>query len=191
MIAASPKSLTFSITIKSYKTGKDGNILAFKVPAHLPKFNCYSLVHWLAVGFGSGLSPKAPGTFGTLTAIPLYILAQHFSLFSYTITTLLGLLLGIWICDKTAKDFQVHDHPSIVWDEIIGYFITMFYAPVGWQWIIIGFILFRLFDIAKPWPISWFDKHVHGGLGIMLDDVIAGIFALISLQWLAWMSIMV
>ena len=90
--------------------------------------------------------------------------------------------MGVFLCDYTAKALNVHDHPGIVWDEIVGYFITMFMVPKSWLWIVIGFILFRVFDILKPWPISLADKKVHGGFGIMLDDVIAGVFALIIIQ---------
>lgn len=145
-------------------------------------FNPRSPVHWLAVGFGSGLSPKAPGTFGTLAAIPLYLLASNLTFSAYAVLTLLGLGTGIWICGKAAKDAGVHDHPAIVWDEIVGFFITMLFAPTHWFTITLGFIFFRIFDILKPWPIRWIDQRVHGGFGIMLDDVIAGIFALICLQ---------
>ena len=97
-----------------------------------------------------------------------------------------GFALGVWICDRTARDLGVHDHPAIVWDEVIGYFVTMITAPPGWVWIVAGFALFRLFDILKPWPIRWIDRHVHGGVGIMLDDVLAGVFAWLSMQLIIW-----
>ncbi|WP_211828026.1 phosphatidylglycerophosphatase A family protein [Kistimonas asteriae] len=139
-------------------------------------------VHFLAFGFGSGLAPKAPGTFGTLAAIPLYLLLSQLSLPVYVVVLVLASLLGIWLCGKTAKDLGVHDHPGIVWDEFCGYWLTMLAAPTGWLWIIVGFILFRLFDIWKPWPISLADKRVPGGIGIMVDDLIAGLYALIVMQ---------
>ena len=139
-------------------------------------------VHFLAFGFGSGLAPKAPGTFGTLAAIPLYLLLSQLSLPVYIVVLVLASLLGIWLCGKTAKDLGVHDHPGIVWDEFCGYWLTMLAAPSGWFWIILGFALFRLFDIWKPWPISLADKHVPGGIGIMVDDLIAGLYALIVMQ---------
>ncbi len=139
-------------------------------------------VHFLAFGLGSGLAPKAPGTFGTLAAIPLYLLLSHLSLPMYALVLILASLLGIWLCGKTAKDLGVHDHPGIVWDEFCGYWLTMLAAPAGWLWIIVGFILFRLFDIWKPWPISLADKRVPGGMGIMVDDLIAGLYALIVMQ---------
>ena len=139
-------------------------------------------VHLLAFGFGSGLSPKAPGTMGTLAAIPLYLLLQPLSLQLYLGVLVFSSLLGIWLCDKTSRDLGVHDHPGIVWDEFCGFWLTMTAAPAGFIWVTAGFALFRLFDIWKPWPIGWLDKKVHGGLGIMIDDLVAGGFALVSLQ---------
>jgi phosphatidylglycerophosphatase A len=133
--------------------------------------------HLLAFGFGSGLLPKAPGTFGTLAAIPIYLLMQPLSIWLYLLLVISGFLLGIWICDQTSKDLGVHDHSGIVWDEIIGYLLAMTFVPFGIWWVLIGFGLFRLFDILKPWPIGWLDKRVGGGLGIMLDDILAGLFA--------------
>ena len=143
-------------------------------------------IHCLAFGFGSGLSPKAPGTMGTLMAIPLYLLLLQLSPQGYLIAVALSFIAGVYICHVSAKDLGVHDHPGIVWDEFVGYWITMIAAPSGWVWIVAGFALFRLFDIAKPWPISWCDKHVHGGFGIMIDDVLAGLLALGVMQLLAY-----
>ncbi|MGL4206585.1 MAG: phosphatidylglycerophosphatase A family protein [Aeromonadaceae bacterium] len=142
-------------------------------------------LHWMAVGFGSGLSPWAPGTMGTLAAIPLYCLVMGWPLWAYGILLLVGCVAGVWICQAATDALGVDDHGGIVWDEIMGFGITMLAAPSGWLWILIGFLLFRLFDIIKPWPIRWFDRHLGGGLGIMLDDVVAGIFAWLSLQLLA------
>jgi phosphatidylglycerophosphatase A len=133
--------------------------------------------HLLAFGFGSGLAPKAPGTFGTLAAIPIYLLLQPLPLWLYLLLTLAGFIAGIWICEQTSKDLGVHDHAGIVWDEIIGYLLTMSFVPFSLWWLVIGFGLFRLFDILKPWPIGWLDRRVAGGLGIMLDDLVAGLFA--------------
>lgn len=139
-------------------------------------------MHWLAFGFGSGCSPWAPGTFGTLAAIPIYLLLQATSLWMYLLITTLMFLIGIWLCGETTKKLGVHDHSGIVWDEIVGYLVTMIAAPQGWLWIVTGFVLFRIFDILKPWPISIADKKVSGGFGIMIDDIIAGIFAFTALQ---------
>jgi phosphatidylglycerophosphatase A len=137
---------------------------------------------FLALGFGSGLLPVAPGTAGTLAAIPLYLLLQDLSLGAYLALVLVAVFGGILVCGYTATRLGVHDHPAIVWDEIVGYLITMTAAPADWLWVAAGFVLFRLFDILKPWPIGWFDRRVHGGTGIMLDDVIAGVFAAVMLQ---------
>ncbi|GAA3536986.1 phosphatidylglycerophosphatase A family protein [Zobellella aerophila] len=142
-------------------------------------------LHLLALGFGAGLSPVMPGTMGTLAAVPLYWLIQGLPLGWYLALLVVGFIAGIWICNAATKAIGRHDHGAIVWDEIIGFGITMTAAPAGWQWVLAGFVLFRLFDIVKPWPIRWFDRRIHGGFGIMLDDVIAGIFAWLCLQGLA------
>ena len=140
-------------------------------------------IHLLAFGFGSGLSPVAPGTFGTLAAIPIYLaLVNSVDSVIYLLVVILLSLLGFWLCGKTAKDLGVHDHPGIVWDEIVGFLITMYLVPLSWIWIMVGFALFRAFDILKPWPIRSLDQKVEGGIGIMLDDIVAGIFAWVLLQ---------
>lgn len=144
-----------------------------------------SPVHFLAFGLGSGLAPFAPGTFGTLAAVLLYLPMQSLSLLSYCIMVAVVCVVGIWICGRSSEMLGVHDHGGIVWDEFAGYFITMIAAPAGWQWIIVGFVLFRFFDIIKPWPIKWADTKVEGGLGIMLDDILAGFISLAILQVLA------
>ena len=147
------------------------------------KFRLSDPVQFLALGFGSGLAPKAPGTFGTLAAIPVYLLmVANLSLLAYVMLILLMALAGIYICQKAADAAGVHDHPAIVWDEIVGYLITMLLVPLSWQTLITGFVLFRLFDIVKPWPISFVDKKVHGGFGIMLDDILAGLLAFAVMQ---------
>jgi len=142
-------------------------------------------VHILAFGFGSGLSPWAPGTCGTVVAVLMYVLfpPMHWSV--YLLMIVLTFIVGIWLCDKTSKDLGVHDPGGIVWDEFVGYWVTMFMAPAGWQWAVGGFIVFRILDILKPWPIKWFDTQIEGGLGIMLDDVIAGIMGALCLQAVA------
>ena len=148
------------------------------VPVHLLK----NPLHLLSTGFGSGLAPYAPGTFGTLVAIPLYLLVQPLSLGLYLLITVLAFVVGVYVCQKTATALGVHDHSGIVWDEIVGFFITMIAVPFDWKWILSGFVLFRFFDIVKPWPIRWIDTKVSGGIGIMLDDVVAGLFALLGLH---------
>jgi phosphatidylglycerophosphatase A len=150
-----------------------------KIPAKLIFTNP---VNFLAFGFGSGLAPKAPGTFGTLACIPVYLLLSNLALIPYIIVCLLVCVVGIFICGYTAKVLKIHDHPGIVWDEFAGFLISMIGVSLSWPNILIGFILFRLFDILKPWPISWLDDKVSGGLGIMLDDIVAGLFALAGLH---------
>ncbi|MFK7793728.1 MAG: phosphatidylglycerophosphatase A [Gammaproteobacteria bacterium] len=144
-------------------------------------------IHLIAFGFGSGLAPKAPGTFGTLVAIPLYLLLEPLSLINFLLVVTLLSLFSFYIAGKSAEILGIHDHGGIVIDEICGYLITMTLAPAGWQWIIIGFVLFRIFDIWKPWPINYLDKKVSGGVGIVLDDLMAGIYALLSLELIVWL----
>jgi phosphatidylglycerophosphatase A len=140
-------------------------------------------LHLLSLGFGSGLSPYAPGTMGTLVAIPLYLLLSQLELIAYLTVIVAGFVLGVYLCHYTSKALGVHDHSGIVWDEIIGYWITMIAVPaLTWQWILAGFVLFRLFDIVKPWPVKLADKRVPGGFGIMIDDVLAGLYAFACMQ---------
>lgn len=149
------------------------------------KTGSYSLknpVHFLALGFGAGCSPYMPGTAGSVVGVVLYCFLQNLDVFVYAALVLLLSLAGIWLCGRTSRDLGVEDHQAIVWDEIVGYLVTMIAAPPGWLWIAAGFVLFRLFDITKPWPVNWADKRVSGGLGIMLDDIIAAIYALLILQ---------
>jgi len=141
-------------------------------------------IHFFAFGFGSGLAPFAPGTFGTLVAIPIYLLMSSLPLMTYIALTVVLFVMGVWLCQVTAKDMGVHDHGGIVWDEIVGYLITMIAVPSGWMWVILGFVLFRLFDITKPWPIRQVDRQMGGGLGIMFDDVLAAFYAWLLIQLL-------
>ncbi len=149
--------------------------LAFRTPAGL-----------LATGFGLGLSPKAPGTVGTLLGIPLAMASFHLS--PVLAAGLLAgcFLIGIRVCDTTSRRLGVHDHGGIVWDEVVGYMIAVLGHPPTWFWLGLGFVFFRLFDIWKPWPIRAIDRRLDGGLGIMLDDVLAGIYAWLTLQGVAW-----
>ena len=134
-------------------------------------------IHLLAFGFGSGLSPRAPGTVGTLAALPVYWVIAPLSLWAYTGIVLVAALIGIWICERSSAALGVHDHPGIVWDEFVGLWIALWAVPVEPTWIVAGFFVFRLFDIAKPWPIGWLDRNARGGLGIMVDDIVAGVMA--------------
>lgn len=146
-------------------------------------------IHFAAFGFGSGAAPVAPGTFGTVMAVLLFLLLPAMNPWVYATFLLLSFVAGVWLCGTTARDIGVEDHGGIVWDEFVGYWITMFMAPAGWQWIVLGFGLFRLFDIVKPWPIRWLDRNVGGGLGVMIDDVLAGLMALLCLQLIARISL--
>ena len=134
-------------------------------------------VHILAFGFGAGLAPVAPGTFGTVVGVVIGIILQPLGLIPNALVVLVVSLGGIWICGESARRLGEHDHPGIVWDEIAGYLLTMLAAPPGWPWMLAGFCLFRFFDILKPWPIRDMDHGLSGGLGIMLDDIMAGVYA--------------
>jgi len=143
-------------------------------------------IHFITFGFGSGAMPYAPGTFGTLMTIPFYLLIKDLPPIYYAVFLVLITALGIWLCGKTCREIGVHDHPGTVFDEFVGFFVTMFAAPAGWIWIVVGFILFRIFDIWKPQPIQWLDENIHGGLGVVLDDVVAGLVAMIMLHIIAF-----
>ncbi|CAI8213167.1 MAG: Phosphatidylglycerophosphatase A [Glaciecola sp. HTCC2999] len=134
-------------------------------------------IHFLALGFGSGLAPKAPGTFGSLAAFPLIMLCGMVTLPAYITITVIACLLGIYICGKTAEDMQVHDHGAIVWDEIAGMLCVFIAIPLTWDTALLGFVLFRWLDIQKPLLIGWIDQRFTDGLGIMLDDIVAGLVA--------------
>lgn len=146
-------------------------------------------VQLLAFGFGSGLAPKAPGTVGTLAALPFYGLIAPQPLWIYTLIVVGLGVLGVWICDRASKALKVHDHPGIVWDEFVGLWITLWAVPVEPLWILAGFLVFRVFDIAKPWPIGWLDRHARGGFGIMIDDVVAGVLACFTLHLALWLGV--
>ena len=141
-----------------------------------------SAVHWIAFGVGAGLAPRAPGTAGTAVAVPIYlaIAPQPPAVHALVVALVIG--LGIWVCGRTARDLGVHDHPGIVLDEIAGFLVTMTALPFELPWIVAGFVAFRILDIVKPWPISLADRRVGGGLGIMLDDLIAGALACAALH---------
>ncbi len=155
-----------------------------------------SPVHLLAFGFGSGLAPVAPGTFGTLVGIPFFLALSPLGLPAYLAAAALLFALGCYVCGESARRLGVHDHGGIVWDEIVAYLVTMLplLLPLprmplpSWTWLALGFGLFRLFDILKPPPAGWADRHVHGGFGIMLDDLIAAFYAAGVLALAMWCS---
>ena len=146
-------------------------------------------LHWLAFGFGSGLSPYAPGSVGSLLALPFFLLWRHLSVAAFFIAMAVLFVLATWICARTSRDLGVHDHGGIVIDEFLGQWLTLspliLYPVTGSALLgllLLGFCLFRVFDIFKPWPIRWVDRHVHGGFGIMLDDVLAALLAALLLR---------
>jgi len=134
-------------------------------------------LHFLACGFGSGNLPIMPGTWGTLAAIPFYLIFAQLSLWMYITITILFNVIGILLCHIANRDFGTPDHPAIVWDEFAAFFIVMIGIPNTWYYITLGFIFFRLFDIFKPWPIRWVDQHIKGGIGVMLDDILAALIS--------------
>jgi phosphatidylglycerophosphatase A len=140
------------------------------------------VVLFFATGCGSGYVPVAPGTAGTAVAVILFFLLSSLSLSLYLLTTAAFIFISIWIAHQAAFLLQMKDPPPIVMDEVAGYLVTMASFPFTWQYAAAGFILFRLFDIVKPFPARWIDRNVPGGYGIVLDDVAAGIYANIVLQ---------
>lgn len=138
--------------------------------------------HFLAFGLGSGLAPTAPGTFGTLAALPLYYLLAGFTT-PAQLDLIIGIavIAGIWICGKTGRDLGVADHSGIVWDEIAAFWIVLAAIPQTPLWVAAAFGLFRLFDIWKPFPINWFDAHLKNGFGVMFDDLLAAGYTLLVL----------
>ena len=159
----------------------DTNIL-HKPPIHFKQMTWFDrCIVFCGVGFGSGLSPKAPGTFGSAFALLFTPLWLYLGFNLSVLAILIMSLVGIYICGQTAKVIHVHDDGRIVWDEFAGQSITLlpllYLQQLHWLWVIVGFIFFRIFYIWKPFPISWADQKVTGGLGIMLDDIIAGLWA--------------
>jgi phosphatidylglycerophosphatase A len=144
-------------------------------------------VHILAFGFGTGLAPIAPGTVGSLLGVVLAWFTRDMGLIPQ-IGLAAGLFIaGIWICGESARRLGIHDHGGIVWDEIAGMYVVLIVAPMTlWAWIL-AFGLFRAFDIVKPWPIRDLDHRLGGGLGIMLDDLVAALYAALLLAFTGWL----
>ena len=134
-------------------------------------------VHLLALGFGSGLLPRAPGTWGSLLGLGIFVSVAPLGAFWVWALTIAALLAGVWICGESARRLGVHDDGRIVWDEIAGILLTLALLPRGIVWNALAFLAFRAFDIYKPWPIRDLDRSLPGGLGIMLDDVLAALYA--------------
>ncbi len=151
-----------------------------------PAFQPSRPEHLIAYGFGAGLSPTAPGTMGTLVAIPIYLVLASLPGLVYLLALAALIAVGLWACNKVAAEMGADDPPSIVWDEIVGFLVAMAAAPVvSLAWILMGFILFRLFDIYKPWPVSWAEERFKGGLGIIADDLVAGAMTWVVLTFMA------
>ena len=142
----------------------------------------------LATGFGSGLAPKAPGTAGSLLGLIIFIPVLALPVIVQLVLVILSALAGIWICDRVAARLAIKDPAFIVWDEFVGMWIAMLLIP-SLLWLPIAFVLFRIFDVVKPWPVSWADRKLEGGLGIMLDDIIAGLLSLAVLQLLHFLHV--
>jgi phosphatidylglycerophosphatase A len=140
---------------------------------------------WLACGFGSGLAPVAQGTFGSLAALLPWLLLRSLPVQLYVFAIAVGFVIGVWACGVAGRLIGVDDHRSIVWDEFVGLWIALIPAVTGpWWTVVVGFALFRLFDVWKPWPIRWLDRRLKGGVGVMVDDVVAGVFAAVLLACL-------
>jgi phosphatidylglycerophosphatase A len=142
---------------------------------------------FLAFGFGAGLSPLAPGTAGTLVAVPFALALRSIDQTVMWLLLVVLFALGVWVCDRATQKLGVHDHGGIVIDEMVGYWLTVALVPSGWGWLVAGFFIFRFFDILKPWPIGYLDRSVRGGFGIMVDDVLAAVYSMLVLaiaaQW--------
>lgn len=142
--------------------------------------------HFLSLGFGSGLAPKAPGTFGTIVGVMLFCVVKDWSLQAHL--SLFGclFLLGVFCCNATGKALGVSDHGGIVWDEIVAMILVLAFTPIYWAWWLVAFGLFRLFDIWKPYPIRQFDAKLKNGFGVMFDDLLAAIYAILSIKLIVW-----
>ena len=155
-------------------------------PENLARTVLTDPVHFLAFGFGTGLAPFAPGTFGSIPGLILFWLTLDFGLHVQLSIAVAMALIGIWICGESARRIGVHDHGGIVWDEIVGMYVTLFLAPISVVGFVLAFILFRIMDIVKPWPIRDLDHSMQGGLGIMLDDLLAALYAALLLALYGW-----
>ena len=146
----------------------------------------YSAMHtpdgFLAFGFGSGLLTKAPGTMGTLAAVPIAVLVNYLGINGFWFI-LLTFLAGVWICERVTEQLGVDDYGGIVWDEMVGYWLAVTFVPFHWPWFLAAFVIFRGFDILKPWPISLLEESTEGGFGIMIDDVLAAIYTILILSF--------
>jgi phosphatidylglycerophosphatase A len=138
--------------------------------------------HFIAFGFGAGLAPFAPGTFGTLLALPLYwLISPQVEALEYLLMIVVLFGLGVWACEVTGRTLGVADHGGMVWDETVAFLLVLLFTPAQPVWQAAAFLLFRLFDIVKPPPIRYYDRTLKSGFGVMLDDLIAAFYTLIVL----------
>ena len=153
------------------------------------KFILSRPAYFIAFGFGSGLSPFAPGTAGTLAAFPIYGLVYLLALSPVAyFALLLGLfLIGVWASHATGRALGIADHGGIVWDEVVAFLAILYFTPHTWAWFIAAFFIFRLFDIWKPFPIRYFDMHIKNGFGVMFDDALAAVYSIALIQGLVWL----
>jgi len=147
-------------------------------PGHTRRVALKSADGLLAFGFGSGLAPVAPGTAGSLVAVALALPLSRLPLSWALAFVAAAFVFGVWLCGRVGRRLGVHDHGGIVWDEFVGMWLVLVCLPAHWTWWLAAFVLFRIFDAAKPWPIGWLDRRVHGGFGVMLDDLLAAAYAL-------------
>ncbi len=162
------------MTTSADDAGRPSARFVFSHPAHI-----------LAFGFGIGLIPFAPGTFGTLLALPMHAwLLPRMGDQAFAVLVVVLFALGVWACQVTGKRLGVHDHGGMVWDETVAFLIVLYFTPASPIWQAFAFLLFRLFDIVKPMPIRYFDRTVRNGLGVMFDDLLAAFYTLLCLA--AW-----
>jgi phosphatidylglycerophosphatase A len=165
--------------------------MASEKKTRLPASLLADPVHFLALGFGSGLSPWAPGTAGTLVALPIALALLQIPTLAAWIVVVISIAAGIWITGQSAERLGVHDHSGIVWDEIAAFLALALLIPAGWEWLVAAFLAFRVFDIVKPWPIRDLDHSLRGGLGIMLDDLAAAAFAAVVLRLVEYLMTLI
>ncbi|ROH85427.1 phosphatidylglycerophosphatase A [Pseudomethylobacillus aquaticus] len=164
------------------------NMPANSVPPDL-RFLLRHPAHFIALGFGSGLSRLAPGTVGTLVAIPLFLLLMQLPEWQHYVLIALAFVLGVWACARTGQALGVADHGGMVWDEIVAFLLVLEFTPHQAWWWLIAFTLFRLFDVWKPFPIRQCDARLKGGFGVMFDDMLAAVYSILSLMGLQWLTL--
>ncbi len=148
----------------------------------LPRSIWTNPIHFVACAFGFGALPWMPGTWATFAAIPICLILAPLPIWLYGLITFLLIILGVYVCGVTNRDFGCTDHPACAWDEMACFPLVLMGVPMSWFNIILGVVLFRFFDIVKPWPIGWLDKNIHGGIGVMIDDFAAALVSLAIMQ---------